>query len=236
MSNETPITVVAFGDSITAAGQQAVEDRWPEILWRGLQKQFSTPGVIVINAGAGGNTTREGLARIEQDVLRHNPRFVLVEFGNDIVPEPDRHVTFEEFTANLNLIRTKVAQRSNGQIILLTFPPIIDSWHSHYRHEFFLQNGGQDAYQERYRELTRQFARANAVALLDIDKALRRAITLRNPEEYILKDGVHLTAQGNHLVAKVVLEFLSAKIDGILRESKGANQQIQPIAGKPGSG
>jgi lysophospholipase L1-like esterase len=230
MTNKEPVTIVAFGDSITEAAQQSLEDRWPQILWQGLLKQFPGSGVVVVNAGIGGNTTREGLARIEKDVLRHNPRFVLVEFGNDATPEPARHVTFEEFTANLNLIRTKVAQRSNGEIVLLTFPPIIDSWHSHYRHEFYLTNGGQDAYQEQYRKLTRQFARTHAAVLLDIDKKLRKAIALRNPEEYILKDGVHLTAQGNHLVGKVVLEFLSGKVACMLGETKGANKAFQGTA------
>ena len=226
MSNEKAITIVAFGDSITEAAQQELEDRWPEILRQALQAHFPGSGIMVVNAGVGGNTSREGLNRIEKDVLGHNPQFVLVEFGNDATPEPDRHVTFNEFTANLDLIRTKVAQRAKGRIVLLTFPPVIDQWHSHYHHEFYRNNGGQDAYQEHYRELTRQFACANAVALVDLDKALRQAISMRSPEEYILRDGVHLTAQGNHLVASLVFEWLSPKISDILRKSEGANQQV----------
>lgn len=37
MSSSNPITIVAFGDSITEAVEQAVEERWPNILWRGLR-------------------------------------------------------------------------------------------------------------------------------------------------------------------------------------------------------
>jgi len=53
-----------------------------------------------------------------------------------------------------------------------------------------------------------------------IDKALRKAISMRSPEEYILKDGVHLTAQGNHLVASLVFECLSPEIAGIFEEAQ----------------
>lgn len=219
MTIKNAITIVAFGDSITEAVQQKIEDRWPEILRRTLQARFPGSGIIVVNAGVGGNTSREGLKRIEQDVLRHKPQFVLVEFGNDATPDPDRHVAFNEFTANLDSIRTKVAQSAKGRIVLLTFPPIIDQWHGHYLHEFYQKNGGQDVYQEHYRELTRQFACANAVALIDLDRAMRQAMALHGPQEYILKDGVHLTAQGNHLVANLVFEFLKPEFDGLLANS-----------------
>lgn len=206
------VRIVAFGDSITQAAEQEPENRWPEILGKALQEQFQTLDIQVINEGIGGNTSREGLARIAQDVLRHNPHFVTVEFGNDATHETDRHVDVEAFAGNLRLIRTTLAEHCGAQLVVLTFPPVIDAWHAFHNNDFYRQHGGQDAYQERYRERTRQFAHDEGVALLDIDKALRSAIALRTPEEYILKDGVHLTAQGNHLVARAVLAFLSARI------------------------
>ena len=214
MSNKNTITILAFGNSITAAAQQKLEDRWPEILRRVLQERFPKCIIKVINAGVGGNTSREGLRRLEQDVLMHDPHLVLVEFGNDGTPEPERHVSFEEFTANLDQIRTKVAERNNGRLIMLTFPPVVDQWvsiHSEHR-ESYKQNGGPDAYQAHYRKLTRQFAQAHGLPLADIDKALRAEMARHGPGEYILPDGVHLTAQGNRVVAEVVLEVLSAMV------------------------
>ncbi|MCX7008096.1 MAG: GDSL-type esterase/lipase family protein, partial [Kiritimatiellaeota bacterium] len=59
--------VVCFGDSITHLG-------FPKLVAEQL-------GVTVINAGAGGNTTRAGLARMEQDVLAHKPDAVTILFG-----------------------------------------------------------------------------------------------------------------------------------------------------------
>lgn len=215
------VIIVAFGDSITQAAEQEYENRWPEILKRALQARFQTLDIKMFNAGIGGNTSREGLARIEQDVLRHSPHFVTVEFGNDATHEPERHVDLDTFAGNLSRIRTNLAEHCGAELVLLTFPPVIDAWHVFYNNDFYRQQGGQDAYQERYRERTRQFARDERVALLDIDKALRNAIALRNPEEYILKDGVHLTAQGNHLVAQAVLAHLSDRIAGCFGTTTG---------------
>lgn len=85
MSRKHQIRVVAFGDSITEATHQAPEARWPAILNQTIQPHFSDCVITIINAGVGGNTTREGLQRIEKDVTSHEPHLVLAEFGNDIV-------------------------------------------------------------------------------------------------------------------------------------------------------
>ncbi|MCG3149649.1 MAG: Acetylxylan esterase [Verrucomicrobiae bacterium] len=212
-----PITIVAFGDSITAAGEQTPAARWPTILWQMLQERFPDCVIEVINAGVGGNTSREGLRRIESDVLRHAPHFVLFEFGNDSTYEPDRHVDFAEFIANLNQIRIQVTQRCNGRVIPLTFPPLVDEWNQFRDHEFIRQNGGPDASMEKYRQLTRQFAREHALPLADVDNAVRAEMTLAGPAAVILPDGVHLTARGNQVVADCVGAVLSGELEKYLR-------------------
>jgi len=217
------ITTVAFGDSITAAGNQDPGDRWPEILRGDLQEQFPEREITMVNAGVGGNTSREGLSRFEQDVLVHDPHFVLVEFGNDATPEPDRHVSCEKFVSNLNAIKKGVEERSGGCVVLLTFPPIIDHWHSWYENEFYQQNGGQDAYQENYREATRRLSSEHGMPLADIDRALRTEMSVRGPGECILPDGVHLTARGNQCVAETVLAVLSPEIAKLVQTDAGAD-------------
>ena len=75
MKNHQKFTIVAFGDSITEAGHQALHDRWPALLNRLLRDRFANLDIEVINAGVGGNTSREGLRRIDTDVLQHRPDF-----------------------------------------------------------------------------------------------------------------------------------------------------------------
>jgi lysophospholipase L1-like esterase/photosystem II stability/assembly factor-like uncharacterized protein len=217
MARKQTIMVVAFGDSITAATQQAPDDRWPEILGRALQDSFPECIIKVINAGVGGNTSREGLRRMEQDVLKHAPDFVLVEFGgNDNTSEPARHVSFEEFTNNLAQIRKNVTERNNGRLIMLTFPPVVDEWRP---------AGGEDAAVELYRNLARQFAQEHGLPLADIDKVLRKKMSQDgyHKAEYILRDGVHLTAQGNKVVADAVMGILSAEIGKLLNQRASTN-------------
>lgn len=212
------LTIVAFGDSITAAVEQKLENRWPTMLELALRARFPDAELKVINAGVGGNTTREGIARIESDVLRHNPDLVLVEFGNDGTPEENRHVPYDEFIANLDCIRAKVSERSNGRTVLLVFTPIIDAWHSAaFPSLTAWRNGGQDASQEQYRHRMRQFAITRELTLADADRALRSAMAKHGDGEYILPDGVHVTEQGNRLVAQVAFEIVATEVESIMR-------------------
>ena len=194
--------VAAFGDSITAANQVAADKRWVEL----VNMRRKDDGVHVINSGVGGNTTREGLARIREDVLAHKPDMVLIEFGgNDATPDPERHVSLDEFADNLHSMHEQIITSCPGaRVVLLTFPPVIDDWHTWKGDEFFAPDGG-DAYVEKYRQATRNYAFVHGLALVDIDKALRQAIENGSTGQYILPDGVHLTEEGHAVVAEAVL-------------------------------
>ena len=138
-----------------------------------------------------------------------------VEFGNDGTWEDERRVSLEEYEANFNLIRTKVTEASNGRLVVLPFTPIVDPWNQFYDKEFFKQQGGLDVFAERYREVTRAFARRHGLPLADIDRALRREMAAQGTESCILPDGVHLTGRGNQVVAKTVFDVLVTEIGAL---------------------
>ncbi|MFZ4766685.1 MAG: SGNH/GDSL hydrolase family protein, partial [Roseimicrobium sp.] len=70
-----PVTIVAFGDSTTAVrGSTKV---YASILQEELRN------VRVVNAGVGGNTTEMARKRFEKDVLSHQPRIAILQFGID---------------------------------------------------------------------------------------------------------------------------------------------------------
>ena len=80
--------IVAFGDSITEglAGGITPEQNWLNQLSKKLGSGFE-----LVNAGVGGNSSREAMARYERDVLAHDPDIVLLEFGgNNHDPAPER--------------------------------------------------------------------------------------------------------------------------------------------------
>jgi acyl-CoA thioesterase-1 len=78
MYNTSPI--VCFGDSLTA-GRNATtygEDDKSKSYPAFLQKKLK---VTVINSGVSGDTSSDGLARIDEDVLAYYPQIVIIEFG-----------------------------------------------------------------------------------------------------------------------------------------------------------
>jgi len=198
------LTIVAFGDSITQAGEVSLEKRWPSL----LESVLATHEAKVVNAGVGGNTSREGLARIDE-VLAHQPALVLVEFGgNDATDEVERNVPLDEFLRNLETMREKF-QVSGAAMLLLTFPPIVNAWSQHtepVREFHFLRYGGMDEHVEFYRQATHYFAARNELKMADIDVALRRAAKTEGWEKFFQPDGVHLTQDGNRVVFETVLQ------------------------------
>ncbi|NQT13644.1 MAG: SGNH/GDSL hydrolase family protein [Planctomycetes bacterium] len=116
-SGETVVPIVCFGDSITGVYYHTGGRRaWCDMLGIALGKAYPKAKVQMINAGISGNTTPQGLARMERDVLAHRPRLVVVMYGmNDVVrTEP------EAFRANLQTIVRRC--RASGAAVVLSTP------------------------------------------------------------------------------------------------------------------
>lgn len=201
------LVVAAFGDSITEALEVPAEQRWPALLEVALNHESPARSTQVVNYGIGGNTSREGLARMEE-VLSCGPDLVLVEFGgNDATDDSKRHVSLDEFTANLEAIKNDV-EAIGAQMILITFPPVVNDWSTHNAKEWHTKHGGVDQHVELYRQRTRDFAAENQLLLIDIDAALREAGKANGWEKYFVADGVHLNEGGNALIGQTVLKNL----------------------------
>lgn len=84
-----PITIVAFGDSVTHGAVADGEINYETVYWNRLRKKIleirDYVPINVINAGIGGITAAHSLERMESQVLSHNPDLVIVCFGlNDV--------------------------------------------------------------------------------------------------------------------------------------------------------
>lgn len=69
-------SIVCFGDSLTEGVGAGSGEDYPSILAR----QIAQP---VINAGRRGDTSADGLARLDREALEGNPRLVIVLFGGN---------------------------------------------------------------------------------------------------------------------------------------------------------
>lgn len=90
--------IICFGDSVTFGyGAENGQD-YPAQLSKML-------GMPVINCGIDGDTSIEGLKRIDSDVLQRVPRLVLIEFGgNDFL----RKIPIEVTAGNIKTMIDKV--------------------------------------------------------------------------------------------------------------------------------
>ncbi|MGD2279410.1 MAG: GDSL-type esterase/lipase family protein [Candidatus Omnitrophota bacterium] len=92
--------IICFGNSITyGSGVERGQD-YPSLLGDLL-------GEEVINAGVGGDTTRDALKRLDEDVLDNDPYLVIVELGaNDYF----KGVPKEEAVKNMETIITRIQE------------------------------------------------------------------------------------------------------------------------------
>ena len=198
------VRIVAFGDSITQ-GKIGIDpsQNWLRILQRELGD-----GVVTFNAGVGGNSAREAMARFETDVLARRPDVLLVEFGgNNHDPwNSARRVDDAEFVRHLETLRSRLP--AGCRAFAVTFPPVVDDWHAYGHHELFPD--GLDAAMDGQREILRRFARESGWPVIDL-----YAILKDRRREVVLRDGVHLNPAGQRAFADAVRAALEAA--GIVR-------------------
>lgn len=117
------VRIIAYGDSITAGGDAT---RPELIFWQrwanDLQARYPRAHITAVNGATGGDSTVQGLMRLQTKVLDQNPDLVLVGFGmNDHnvggVPIP-------QFETNLTEIIMRVRAVTHAEIVLFSaFPP-----------------------------------------------------------------------------------------------------------------
>jgi acyl-CoA thioesterase-1 len=110
--------IVSFGDSLTAGYGTEAGQTYPDY----LQAELDSRGYKyrVVNAGISGNTTKDGLERVN-NIIAMKPAVVIVEFGGN---DGLRGLRIEDTRANLDKILQSL--KSSGTKIVLagiTLPP-----------------------------------------------------------------------------------------------------------------
>lgn len=124
-----PLKVIAYGDSITAGGEASSVDLQytPRWIADSLRKRFPKSQITFENGATGGDTTEQGVARLQEKVLSRKPDLVLIAFGmND---HNVGSVAIQRFEDNLRNMVKQIREKTEAEVILLsTFPPHPD-WH-----------------------------------------------------------------------------------------------------------
>lgn len=184
-------TIVAFGDSITAAGS-----------W--FARAESTFGVQVINQGVGGRNSSEGRQAFSA-ALALKPDIVLISFGmNDSARDMAKYVPLETYRENLRYM-IEQAQKIGARVILVIENPIgEEQYYTRHDRAVFEPYGGINAFNLSYVEAMRGLAEEFGLVTADLYRVFSEQ------EEYceFLADGVHPNDKGYALYAEELCSAL----------------------------
>ena len=157
--------IICFGDSLTYGTGAARNKSYPAQL-------SEMTGQPIINAGIPGNTTADGLERLEADVLERSPRIVLVTLGgNDLKNGVDKKTAFKNLRNIVEAIQAREALVVIGGVKLL-----------------FWDRG----YEEEYKKL------AEETGALLIPNVLKGLIG----HDELMSDTIHPNAAGYEIMAR----------------------------------
>lgn len=167
--------IVFFGDSLTAGQGAGAGEDFPSLIGKALN-------VPILNVGVSGNTTRDALLRISEDVLSQNPSIVVIELGgNDLLDRVNVEVTKKNF----DLILSKI-KPTGAKIVILGV-------------KFFLF---QQKYETDWQSLAKKY---NATYVPDIFEGV---IT----DQSLKFDDIHPNAKGYQKIAEKLIPIIAPLI------------------------
>ena len=154
----------------------------------------------VINSGINGHTTREGLMRIDRDVLQYDPDVVTILFvSNDSALNDYQHRAIAEFEINLNKIAELILENTKAKIIFITPPPLIED-------DIFPFTTNKAVAD--YSEVIRKTADKFGCYLIDFNTIMLEEAK-DDLEDYLQYDGLHLSEKGYDLIYKQILSAIN---------------------------
>lgn len=202
-------------DGLPPIGTHVTVDRhenrgWTVLLENRIHLAYPERRIRYLNAGIGGNSSRQMLARFDADILKHRPQWLLLSAGVVEVRrtyQPDREqdrVSLDEYATNL-ITMTNKALGTDIQVILLEPTP----------HARPVTDGLPDVTLQEINTLTRQYAsvmrqisqelKVEFVSLFEIFLDVEHRLS---GKASLYADDVHLSARGDLLYSQLVYQYL----------------------------
>jgi isoamyl acetate esterase len=180
--------IVLIGDSIRMGYEPTVQHE--------LQGYASVWG-----STENGGTSQNVLDHLDEWVMSRQPDIVHVNAGiHDITADIDTkvyRVALDDYRRNVEEILRTIQEKTQSRLIWATTTPVIGP-------RTGMQNIRRNEDVQAYNEAAVGIAQDLGVEIDDL-----YALTLRsNPNEIVVPDGVHFTAEGSVLLGKVVAGFL----------------------------
>ncbi len=193
-------TVVFLGDSITQAASK------PEGYISLIKLFCGVNGyeIKAVNAGISGHKSNDMLARLQDDVLSHNPDWVSISCGvNDVWHqfkfEPEG-VELPDYKKNMTEIVNR-CKNAGAKVLLLTATPIYENVDSKENQKL-----------RKYNDFLRELAKEQDVLLCDLFATFTKLYEMKlNDEKLLTTDGVHMNPRGNRLMAREIIRTFKPK-------------------------
>lgn len=198
--------IIFLGDSITMQGDQP--GGYVTIVRDTLTARHPDLGLEIIGAGISGNKVPDLQERLHRDVLSRQPNIVFVYIGiNDVWHSimPQGGTPRDRYEAGLRSILSRIT--GSGARAVLCTPSVIG--------ERYDGTNPLDTMLDEYAAASRRVARELEIPLLDLRNAFLKYLRDYNGENIergiLTYDGVHLSDEGNRLVAEQVLKALGER-------------------------
>ena len=186
--------LVAFGDSITAGGDATR----PELIfwnqWAAeLGKKYPQVRITAVNGATGGDSTVQGLQRLQAKVLDQRPDLVLIGFGmND---HNRGGVPIPQFEANLKELISRIRAANGAEVVLFSAFPPNPKW----------KFGSHRM--EQYAAATERVARETGAAFADVFHNWQAIANRKQPEDLLGNNINHPNDFGHWLYFRVLAEL-----------------------------
>ncbi|NYT09113.1 MAG: SGNH/GDSL hydrolase family protein [Methanosarcinales archaeon] len=182
-------TIVCFGDSITAG--YAVRRGFPSFLLESLRQRFPDSKIEMINSGISGDTSQDGLSRLDWAVLSYEPDLVTINFGiNDCV----LGLSLEEFEMNLVEMVRRIRAGPDSEILLLSSQP--------------LESPPYDQRVLDYYQTVERVAKEMNVGFVDVYGAWMKRVRVGMPLDSLILPGLdHPNEAGYRIIAEELMSL-----------------------------
>jgi lysophospholipase L1-like esterase len=168
----------------------------------------------VLNKGVPGNNVNNLQKRLERAVLGYQPSLVIIMIGTNDMVNPSKMLAYSTYSDKLNLLVDRI--RENGSDVLLLSVPYADTGYLFDRYGRDRYPTGPNEKIDSVNGIIRRTAMDRHCMYLDINQVFssynspsREAASLISNEKNTgVKDGVHPTARGYHVIAESISGFL----------------------------
>ncbi|OAS21856.1 SGNH/GDSL hydrolase family protein [Paenibacillus oryzisoli] len=195
-------SIVVFGDSISAGGEASEEKfMYFNRVHQLLNDEYPHSRIRLLNKSVGGESSRDGINRIQRDVIALNPDLVIIGFGMNDQNKYGEGVGVSpaDFESNLRQMIEAVQKLDSSDLVLVT-PcwPNPKWWYA-------------SGWTGRYAEIIRRLGREYGVGVADVTAVWEQELAAgKSPGSLLLNNINHPNDYGHWLYFQAFVPLLKA--------------------------